>query len=130
MISVYIAAPLGAVERARRVAGQCASAGYLVTSRWHTEVEPDDVDPEHASQRARILLENLFDLAQAHAVVADTSEGTPRATFGEIGYALALHRRVIWIQEEGATRCLFDAHPLVVIVPNVEAAIDAVARAC
>lgn len=122
---VYVAAPLGEVETARDVAEHLKLAGHGVVSRWVYQVDVGDCDPDDEDTRSRVLADNLVDLAQAEAIVAWTAAGRPRATYGEIAFALALGHRVVWIHSlTGYGRCLFDAHSCVTRLPMSPLHID------
>jgi nucleoside 2-deoxyribosyltransferase len=126
MIRAYVASPLAAVLRARHVARTLAEAGVIVCSQWHEIVRDGDMDPGQPLERARLLYANLCDLATADVLVLDTSEGMPRTTLVELGYALGRNLPAVWIQGPAAMTCLADAHALVKVVPNVEGAVAAI----
>jgi nucleoside 2-deoxyribosyltransferase len=113
---IYIAAPLAQAPAANEAALRLEAHGHEVVSSWHRVVSSEgwQSDPEPDRVRARILSENLADLDGAEAVLALCHEGTPRATFAEIGYALARGLTVVWSHgSERQGRNIFDAHPLV-----------------
>lgn len=110
---IYVASPIGQVTVAREVAGGLRRWGITVTSRWHDTTGLGERDPELDSDRRSILTANLEDIARCDVLLALTHRGTPRATFGEIGWALATGKDVVWIHGIGDGRCLFDAHPRV-----------------
>jgi nucleoside 2-deoxyribosyltransferase len=114
-VRIYVAAALGEAHVARLIANVLANHGYAVCSHWHGLCLVSEVTDPRA--RRECLAENLADLTRCDVVVAWTAAGVPRATYGEIGYALALGKRVVWIQGERAEgACIFDADPGVVIV--------------
>lgn len=110
--TVYVAAPLAMAALANRVAVALANAGHEVCSHWHNGgVVKESRDPV---ERHAALMDNIADMSEALAVVALTHIDNPRATYGEIGWALASGKSVIWVQgTEGDGSNLFDAHPLV-----------------
>lgn len=87
-----------------------------MVSSWHSAVVASGAtsDPDDERSRAEILSTNLADLHRADVVIALCDDGTPRATFCEIGFALAIGKRVVWVHgERGEGRNSYDAHPLV-----------------
>jgi len=128
---IYIAAPLACFEHAASLAATLRAHGYVITSRWHDEVTSGSSDPERDEERRAVLDYNLADLDAATVVVAHlagvTDERRPRATWAEVGYALAKGKRVIWCRGPSAhARMLFDAHELVTTVTSLERVLDAV----
>jgi nucleoside 2-deoxyribosyltransferase len=112
-MKVYIAAPLSEFEFATLVAAEAGHAGLQVVSRWHDEVGQGAVDPPETDTRRVYLRANLKDLLECDAMIALCNAGNPRATFSEIGWALATDRAVVWVQgPDGEGRNLFGAHPL------------------
>ena len=125
-LRVYIAAPLSAARQACDYAAALSSAGWLVVSRWHRIAlsSGDTIDPAGDTPRAAILAANIRDLESADMVFAYTAFGTPRATYCEIGWALALATPVVWLHADGgAGRNIFDAHELVYRVTTIEDAL-------
>ncbi len=112
---LYFAAPLAWAGYAREVSAEVSRVGgHGIVSSWHDRVLPGAVDPSAAEERSAILLANLADLRAAGAVVALTHVGTPRATFGELGFALALGKPVVWCHGAGGEgRCILDADHMV-----------------
>jgi hypothetical protein len=110
---VYVAAPFGEKARASRVADDIALSGFAISSRWHYFAK-NETDPTGEDDRLSVLSINIGDLERADLLFALTDIGTPRATIGEITWALRMGKPVIWIQgPNGEGRNLFDAHPLV-----------------
>lgn len=133
--SVYVAMPLSEAGSARALADRLRFAGFGVTSRWHDDVAPAGaVDPHTRQARRHCLYENLRDLERANVLVANTCLGVPGATLGELAYALAIGRRVIWVQPpsrraDGVRHSnIFDAHDAVDVVVDAEAVIPALHR--
>jgi nucleoside 2-deoxyribosyltransferase len=118
-MKIYVAAPLGHAVLATFVADELVRLGHDVTSRWHRRVavalEDGPVqDPVSPNERLSVLDANLRDLNGAATVVALTHVGEPRATFSEIGYAVARGKRVVWVQSwDGRGRNILDEHGLV-----------------
>ncbi len=116
---VYVASALGLYGAASLWAQRIERAGHTVVSSWHSTVyanapgyEPSD--PGDEDIRVDILGTNLFDLHQADVVFALTPDASAKATYSEIGYALGLGKRVIWMHgHEGHGRNIFDCHALV-----------------
>lgn len=137
MRAIYIAAPLAEAGMCCGVADACRLQGGSVISTWHEVVYQalqrsgvPSADPgrfETAERRA-ILSVNIAELAACDTVLAITDRGLPRATFAEIGYALALGKRVVWLQGyHGAGANIFDAHPR---VTKCEILVQAIQEAC
>lgn len=99
-LRVYVAAPRGEAYVAALLGEQLIHAGFTLVSRW---VERFHAQGDHVTreQLAAIHRANQAELASADLVVAWTAEGEPKATYGEIGQALALGTRVLWIQGPG-----------------------------
>lgn len=117
---VYIATALANFQLANRWGTKLRDAGHEVASRWHvsvremtarTEVMPRD--PLSEAERVTVLRANVNDLMSSDAVLAITQDDAGKATYCEIGYALAAGIRVIWLQSEGRGRNIFDADTLV-----------------
>lgn len=118
-LSAYLAAPLACATvdgEPQALASTLRAAGYAVTSRWHDMVVANEVDPTDDEKRKQILAMNLEDLDRADVVVAlvDNPAREPKATYGEITYALAKGKPVAWLHgPNGEGRNIFDAHALV-----------------
>ncbi len=113
---IYLASALSNAALCNDLAAELGCAGFVVTSNWHFIVASDGTtsDPEAAASRIDILAANLADLASADVIVGICHIGVGKATYAEIGYALAIGREVVWVQgfcNEG--RSLFDSHRLV-----------------
>lgn len=122
-MKVYIATALNNYAAAQALSDKLEASGHEVTSSWHRTVMSQAMDrvvgdPDNACVRRDILSTNLFDLAQADAVVALTPTTDGKATYCEIGWAIASWKPVIWLGRAG--RCIFDAHANVTIVNDVE----------
>lgn len=128
MLKVYLAGPIGECAAVCRFADEVnAIPGLMVVSDWHYEkVRTGDLfDPGDQATRAQVLDRNLVQMAVADVVVAITGRGTPRATFGEIGWTLAMGKPVVWLQRRnGDGGNIFDVHKLVTRVFAVEQALD------
>lgn len=126
---IYIAAPLDECHVAKLIARTLRQACYRVISTWHVEVKHGDKDPPSPEVRRQILATNIDQIDRSRLVVAWTGAGVPRGTYGEIAWALATGKRVIWIQgRDGAGAMIFDAHHNVTILRDVseQALLDAV----
>ena len=106
---VYVAAPLARHEHAQAVA-RLLSGKYEITSSWYD----DDCsrDPVGDAERCKCIVRDAHDIAVADVLVALCQEGMPRATYGEIGYALGLGRSVVWVHGPGEQgRNVWDSFP-------------------
>jgi hypothetical protein len=116
--TVYVAAPRSEAHRADLVAGLFRDEGFEVSSKWHESGDPI-VDPSDHLIRSNILFSNTVDLMNADVVVALMDLGEPKATYCEIGYALACDKHVIWVNGIGLLNpraCIYDSHPRVFVV--------------
>lgn len=122
---VYLAAPLLRAADCRYVARLLTDRGIQITSTWHsTEAR---TDPWSELARIQILTANLIDLDRSDLVLALTTHYVPRATFSEVGYAIAQGKRVVWLHAaDGTGRQMFDAHALVSRCTTMESALGAV----
>ena len=112
---VYVAAPLAQAVTAHAV-GEMLRPEHEAVSRWPGNVLElaADRDPSRIEDRCAVLRTNVVDLELADVVVALCHVGDGRATYAEIGYALALRLPVVWVQGgRGEGRNIFDAHDLV-----------------
>ena len=118
-LRIYVAAPRALAGRANAFAKDLRANGQEVVSRWHVDGEPI-VDPKSSDFRQKVLFENTVDLCQCDVLVALMDSGNPRATYCEIGYALAMEKHVIWISESGNDdlACIYDSHPKVKKMPR------------
>lgn len=121
-LRVYVAASRDVAGEADAMAKRLASAAVRITSRWHVN-ETKLVDPSVHDARREVLVSNLADLTGSDVVVALMDRGKPRATYAEIGYALASGQAVVWVApsedlvgDEDPRACIFDAHPFVLRV--------------
>lgn len=128
-MELYVAASRDCAGQADEVAKRLRELGATVVSRWH-DGQIKLVDPADRDVRNKILAANLEDLRRCSAVVALMHSGSPKATYAEIGWALAQKRRVFWIGPgEGADdplACIFDAHPAVIRLSSVEQLFESV----
>lgn len=108
-----------------------ASDSVRIVSKWHLN-ETKLIDPASHVVRKDILAANLSDLTGSDVVVALMDRGAPRATYAEIGYAVAAGHWVIWLKpEEGAEdyrSCIFDAHPFVRRVGSEEEIVETLGK--
>lgn len=113
MIRVYLAA---ALARARHV--EAIAAGLRqhveIVSGWHSRTNGSRRDPRDDEERTAICALNLAELVTADVVVVMVDDGEPRATYGELGYALALCKPVVFVHAGQVGRCILDAHSFVV----------------
>jgi nucleoside 2-deoxyribosyltransferase len=112
-IDVYIAAPLATAREAYAVglALKRASPNMELVSRWlHRCLEKPACDPDAPLEREVILWNNIIDIERADIVIALTGNGTPKATFGDIVWALAKEKPVVWIANWSQGRNIWDAH--------------------
>ena len=125
-LRVYIAGGRDLAGLADSIAADLSKLGVTVVSTWHVG-QDKLVDPAAHETRATILAKNLADLKQADVVLALMFDGKPRATFGEIGHALADGARVVWWAKDGDDEraCIFDAHPSVTRVTSLRDAVKA-----
>ena len=132
MSAVYLAAALECAPAMVDLACLLIDEGHDIVSTWHGRVSKGAVDPRDRASRYTVLASNILDMSAASVVVVDTRAGMPCATFGEVSWALATGRRVVWIQPEGGrrvdgVRCanIWDAHPLVTVVHDWARAVEA-----
>lgn len=122
-MAVYMAASRDCAGQADEIANKLRQVGVTVVSRWH-DGQTKLVDPADPDIRNKILAENLKDLRACSTVVALMRDGSPKATYGEIGWALAEGREVIWIGPEKGSEdplaCIFDAHPAVLRLSSLD----------
>ncbi len=125
---IYLAAPLALVNDAKFASRHMVSRGHEVVSTWHEFVFRGDKDPLNPVARREILELNIRELEKAQFVVAIMTYGVPRATYSEIGYALALSIPVVWIGDGNVN--IFNAHPLSTTVPfsGMASSLDEVCR--
>lgn len=117
---VYMAGSRDVAGEANSLALLIEKDGATVVSQWHRG-EPKLVDPTKHGTRAAVLESNLRDLNQAHVVVALMDRAAPKATYAEIGWALARGIPVVWIGSdapEDPRSCIFNAHHLVLLVSS------------
>lgn len=111
---VYVAASHAYAGRADTFAQKLQDFGLTPVSRWHGQVMIEDWTSVDEAMFSQALADNLSDLDRADVVVALTDIGYPRATIGEIGYALARGTPVVWVHAgDGRGRNLFSSHSLV-----------------
>lgn len=112
-IKVYLAAALSRAPYAEAVAAELREH-FEVISGWHARTQGVRVDPRDDEERTRLCALNLAELVTADVLVALVADGQPRATYGEIGYALALCKPVVFVHAGQVGRCILDAHSFVV----------------
>lgn len=112
MKRIYLA---GALARASFIETIASSLRPLfdVVSGWHSRSKSPR-DPGDEAEREAICSENLSELVRADVAVVMVDDGEPRATYGELGYALALCKPCVVVHDSGTGRCILDAHHLVV----------------
>lgn len=130
-LRVYMAASRDFAGDADAMGKRLTSESVRIVSKWHLN-ETKLVDPASHLVRQDILAANLADLTGCDVVVALMDRGAPRATYAEIGYALAAGHWVIWVKpEEGAEdyrACIFDAHPFVRRVRSEKEIVDTLGK--
>ncbi len=112
-IDIYIAAPLATARDAYAVglALKLACPNTELVSRWlHRCLEKSACDPDAPFEREVVLFNNIIDIERADIVIALTGNGTPKATFGDIVWALAKEKPVVWITNRSMGRNIWDAH--------------------
>jgi len=108
MVKIYVASAFKFAKRAQKLAYKLSNECYCVTSDWYNVSLTD---------KAAIFEKNLCEISQCDVLVALTDVGNPRATYCEIGVALALGKRVVWIQHEnGRGANDWDGAPNVTVV--------------
>lgn len=127
MFSVYLASPLSQARACCDLAEDLLDLQIVTCSQWHAAVVAAAAvrDPESDQTRRELLTLNLADIERADALVALVHIGEPRATLGEIGYALALRKPVVWVSHGWRGRNLLDAH---VGVTRIDVADDSTRR--
>lgn len=109
MIRVYLASALGRCVHTCMVAsGLCRE--FDIVSTWHRRAKPKDKDPRDDAERAAVLTDNLADIERCDVLVALLDDGEPKATWAELGYALAIGKAAVSVHDSATGRCLFDAH--------------------
>lgn len=96
MARVYIAASLGKLDVAQKIARLLVKLGHLPVSTWHETVKPGSSDPAEADERRAIATTCVAQVAHADFMIAYTAGGHPCGTFTEIGIALGILKPVIW----------------------------------
>ena len=133
---VYIATALANYNVAVLWASKLEKAGHTVSSHWHAEVRkasassivPVPRDPFSEVERVAVLRANINDLMSSDAVLAITQDDAGKATYCEIGWALAAGIRVVWLQSEGRGRNIFDADTLVTRTTDEDRALPELRR--
>jgi hypothetical protein len=142
VVRVYVAAPRASARQARALVLALRTPHFpaiRLVSRWINRCIDDPGDPASEDERRTILANNVIDIGWADVVVALMHRGAPRATMGDIVWALANDTPVVWIANDDEGRNIWDAHGLVVRVsvedpfrsiPEISVAIrDAIALA-
>ena len=129
-MSVYVAAPLSQVVRAKAFADNLRQHGLTVVSTWHDEVPDGTCDPKDPAERHRICQSLLSDLSRTEMMVALMDQGVGKGSFIEIGYALSNCLPTVWLQgPNGEGASVFDAHSEVAVVTTEYYAQQAVIEA-
>jgi hypothetical protein len=119
VVRVYVAAPRASAREARALVLALRALQFpalRIVSRWINRCIADPVDPAGDDERTAILANNVIDLGWADIVIALMHRGVPRATVGDIVWALANDTPVVWIASSDDGRNIWDAHGLVVRV--------------
>ncbi len=128
-LRVYVAGPLAYAMRSAEVAEGLTSAGFEVVSSWIPAALAENGELRNLQARATRQAQNEQDIRRADVLLALTAEGTPRATFAEIGFALALECPVLWFQGvAGEGENLFDANMLVKVELVIHAELSSTAQ--
>lgn len=109
---IYIASAFGERTRAESYAVRLSALGHEIVSRWHapnTKVKDELLITDR--ERAKLLRANIADLGRADLVLVIGYAGTPRATWGEAAFAIALGKPVLFVTRGARGRCLWDSHP-------------------
>lgn len=119
--AIYVAGPISAKHDVKTLVTALRDLRIVnIVSRWHDL--PDDVtnsDPTDASTRRVLNDMNMANIVQSDVVVAWTLTGKPCTTYSEIGYALGIKKRLLWVQgpdHVGAN--IFDSHPLSTVLSH------------
>lgn len=112
MTKVYLAGALARASFIETVAARLRPL-FDVVSGWHGRAKGPR-DPRDEAERGAICAANLAELVRADVVIVMVDDGEPRATYGELGFALALCKPCIFVHDSGTGRCILDAHWLVV----------------
>ena len=96
---IFVSAPKTEALRARMVARQIQLRGGRVTSGWHDIVEPADTDPIDHQDASAILVQNVFDLRSARAMIVLWSREA-NETRVEIGRAIERGIKIFWSLEK------------------------------
>ena len=113
-MKVYIACSMLAKSDAREWAGALRVAGLTVSSSWHESTDEFIGEPSELDERRKILDANVAELEASDVVLALMGRGTPRATIGEIAYALGRGTPVVWLAGTANQNAnIWDAHRLV-----------------
>ncbi len=123
---VYVAAPKGAVARARNVAAQVRALGLVVVSTWHDGDVPS-TDPSGFADALAILRANVADLERATTMIALPDREVGRETYVEIGRALGEGYPIIMSAERGGLPLSW-ADPLVRVVGTDDDTVAELAR--
>lgn len=113
--SIYVAGPISAKDDVKALVQAIRDLKVVnIVSRWHDlPDEQTSADPENTDARRVANDVNMADIDRSDIVVAWTLTGRPCTTYCEIGYALGIKKRVLWVQGPdhiGAN--IFDSHPL------------------
>ncbi len=108
VVRVYVAAPRASAREARALVLALRALQFpalRVVSRWINRCIADPVDPAGDDERSAILANNVIDLGWADIVIALMHRGAPRATVGDIVWALANDTPVVWDSRDRRRWC-------------------------
>ena len=108
-----IAAPLAAAPVADDLAGHLGRMGHIIVSGWHSACVATRPlgDPTLEDARVRILSDNIADIDKAEGVIVLAAIGVPKATVGDVVWAIAKGKPVgVGLSATGMGRCLWDSH--------------------
>lgn len=132
-MKLYMAGPYGEALRVNAIGNELSVYGaHYILSTWH--VNPLPAEAVDDSVLAAGMWQDIAQLERCEVVVAVTSRGTPRATYSEIGWALARGKSVVWVHgPERAGTNVFAQHGLVQRVQDdggdLRVLVDAILRA-
>jgi len=115
LTKIYLAAALARSSFVETIAAALRPT-FDVVSGWHRRSAGVLRDTRDEDERTAICALNLSELVQADVVVVMVEDDRyePKATYGELGYALALCKPCVVVHHSGTGRCILDSHPLVV----------------
>lgn len=130
-LRIYVAGALDALDVASSYASALRLAGHVVVSTWHDTVPKYSKDPLDMKARRAILETETQQIESCDLMLVDTRLGTPAGTFSEVGFAVALKKRIVWVGpvfDSPMIRRLsiFNASPLVANFHTPDAGLEAV----